>query len=255
MVQDVPGTLRTGGAPFATTHWSVIAACAGEDDSAASAHAALTQLCRDSWPPLYSFVRRRGYNPHDAQDLVQGFFGQFLGNKAYAQADRRKGKFRTFLLASLKHYMADVWDRERALKRGGGNEFVLLDEEIDQAETQWAHDSPSVMMDEDRQFEQRWAAALVGRALQRLSADYQTESKRQLFAALKPFLCGGSGLPTQEKIASNLHMPIETLRSHLSRLRARYRELLRDEVTRTVSEGDDVDAELRQLCETLALNC
>jgi RNA polymerase sigma-70 factor (ECF subfamily) len=111
------------------------------------------------------------------------------------------------------------------------------------------------MMDEDRQYEQRWAAALVGRALQRLSADYQKESKRQLFAALKPFLCGGSGLPTQEKIASDLHMPIETLRSHLSRLRARYRELLRDEVTRTVSEGDDVDAELRHLCETLALNC
>jgi RNA polymerase sigma-70 factor (ECF subfamily) len=151
--------------------------------------------------------------------------------------------------------MADVWDRERALKRGGGHEFVLLDEDIQQAETRWAHDSPSVMMDEDRQYEQRWAAALVGRALQRLSADYQTESKRQLFAALKPFLCGGSGLPTQEKIASDLHMPIETLRSHLSRLRARYRELLRDEVTRTVSEGDDVDAELRQLCETLTLNC
>ncbi len=240
--------------PFATTHWSVIAACAGEDDSAESAHAALTQLCRDCWPPLYSFVRRRGYQPQDAQDLVQGFFGQFLGNKAYAQIDCRKGKFRSFLLASLKHYMADVWDRERALKRGGGHEFVILDEEIDQAETQWVHDSSGVMMDEERQYEQRWAAALVGRALQRLSADYQTESKRQLFTALKPFLCGGSGLPTQEKIAVDLHMPIETLRSHLSRMRARYRELLRDEVTRTVSEGDDVDAELRHLCETLVLN-
>ncbi len=97
-MQTVPGTLRTGGAPFGTTRWSVIAACASGDDSAASAHAALTQLCRDYWPPLYSFARRRGYNRDDAQDLVQGFFAQFLGNKAYAQTDRRKGKFRTFLL-------------------------------------------------------------------------------------------------------------------------------------------------------------
>lgn len=92
--------------PFATTRWSVIAGCAGEDDSAVAAHAALTQLCRDYWPPLYSFVRRRGYSPDDAQDLVQGYFGQFLGNKAYAHTDRWKGKFRTFLPASLKHYMA-----------------------------------------------------------------------------------------------------------------------------------------------------
>ncbi len=225
------------------------------DDSTGLAQAALTQLCRDYWPPLYSFVRRRGYNRDDAQDLVQGFFAQFLGNRAYTKTDRRKGKFRTFLLASLKHYLADVWDRERALKRGGNHEFVLLDDEIQEAETRWAHNSLGMIMEEDREYEQQWATALVGRAFQRLSADYQTESKRQLFAALKPFLCGGSGLPSQEKIAADLQMPIETLRSHLSRIRARYRELLRDEVTRTVSEVDDIDAELRHLCETLTLAC
>ncbi|MDQ6624881.1 MAG: RNA polymerase sigma factor [Verrucomicrobiota bacterium] len=251
-MQDVPGTLRSGGVPFGTTHWSVIAE-AGECDS--SAQAALTQLCRNYWPPLYSCVRRRGYNRDDAQDLVQGFFAQFLGHKAYAQTDRRKGKFRTFLIASLKHYMADVWDRERARKRGGDLEFVLLDEDIQEAETRWAHEASGAMMNEDRQYEQGWAAALVERALRRLSADYATESKREVFAALKPFLCGGAGLPTQEQIAADLRMPIETLRSHLSRLRARYRELLRDEVTRTVSEADDVDAELRHLCEILTVGC
>jgi RNA polymerase sigma-70 factor (ECF subfamily) len=252
-VEAVPGTLRTGGAPFSTTHWSVIAACAGEEDATGLAHAAVTQLCRGYWAPLYSFARRRGYNRDDAQDVVQGFFAHFLANKAYAQSDRRKGKFRSFLLASLKHYMADAWDRERALKRGGGREFVLLDDDIQQAETQWSQRSTGAVMDEDRHFEQEWASALVVRALQRVSEDYQTESKSQLFAALKPFLCGGSGLPTQENIAAELKMPVQTLRSHLSRLRSRYRELLRDEVTRTVSETDDIELELRHLCHVLTV--
>ena len=96
-------------------------------------HAALSRLCRDYWPPLYSFVRRRGYAPADAQDLVQGFFACFLRSKAYMHAERAKGKFRSFLLASLKHYMANVWDREHALKRGGDYEFVLLDTEVEAA--------------------------------------------------------------------------------------------------------------------------
>src|SRR5213595_610660 len=131
-MKPTPGTLRDGGAAFGTTHWSVVGACRDDREMATGAsHAALTRLCRDYWPPLYSFVRRRGYSPADAQDLVQGFFAFLLESKAYAQTDRRKGKFRSFLLASLKHYLSDVWDRERALKRGGQHEFVLLDEEMD----------------------------------------------------------------------------------------------------------------------------
>src|SRR5207247_10606687 len=119
-MKATPGTLREGGAAFGTTHWSVVGACRDGDEMATGASpAALTRLCRDYWPPLYSFVRRRGYSPADAQDLVQGFFAYLLRSKAYAHTNRNKGKFRSFLLASLKHYIADVWDREGALYRGG----------------------------------------------------------------------------------------------------------------------------------------
>jgi RNA polymerase sigma-70 factor (ECF subfamily) len=253
-VKGIPGTLQDSGAVFATTHWSVVAACAYGSEMA---DAALARLCRDYWPPLYSFVRRRGYSSADAQDLVQGFFAYLLQSKAYAQTNRRKGKFRSFLLASLKHYIADVWDRERALKRGGNYEFVLLDEKINAVETLCARESRCVGMtlDEEQQYEQSWAAALVARALGRIEAEFGNEHKTRLFGALKPFLTGGVGLPSQEKVARRLDMPVETLRSHLSRLRARYRELLREEVARTIGVAEDVDEELHHLCRILTANC
>jgi RNA polymerase sigma factor (sigma-70 family) len=215
----------------------------------------LAELCRDYWPPLYSFVRRRGYNSADAQDLVQGFFAHLITTQAYAETDRQKGKFRSFLLASMKHYLADVWDRERALKRGGSYEFVLLDEQVAAAEMQSNGELIPATLTEDLQYERQWARALVDRALTRLNQEFTTEAKADLFRELKPFLSGGSGLPTQEEIAARLRMPIETLRSHLSRLRARYRALLRDEVTRTLSEMDDVDEELQHLCGILTAGC
>src|SRR5207247_10504826 len=123
-MKATPGTLREGGAAFGTTHWSVVGACRDGDEMATGASpAGLTRLCRDYWPPLYSFVRRRGYAPADAQDLVQGVFAYFLRNEAYMQAERAKGKFRSSLLASIKHYMANVCDREHALKRGRDRRF------------------------------------------------------------------------------------------------------------------------------------
>jgi RNA polymerase sigma factor (sigma-70 family) len=245
-VKAVPGTLRGGGAPFATTHWSAIAACALDSDAA---QAALTQLCRDYWPPLYSFVRRRGHPPADAQDLVQGFFAYILETKAYAQADRQKGKFRTFMAASLKHYIANAWDRDRALKRGGDREFVLLDMEA--VETLYASEPAATMLDEEQHYEERWAAALVACALARLTAEFGEGPKARLFGELKPFLYGGVNLPSQEEIARRLEMPITTLRSHLSRLRARYGALLREEVARTIGSADDVDEELRHFRKIL----
>jgi len=217
-VKAIPGTLQDGGASFRTTHWSVIADCAlaGEDGSEA-----LAQLCRDYWPPLYSFVRRRGYSPSDAQDLVQGFFASFLQNKAYAQTDHNKGKFRSFMLVSLKHYMANEWDRERALKRGGDREFVFLEEEMEAAETLYASEPTALKLGEEQHYEQCWAAALVSCALTRLGAEFGDGPKARLFGELKPFLCGGMGLPNQEEIARRLEMPINTLRSHLSRVHTR----------------------------------
>lgn len=254
-MKDVPGTVATGGVGFATTHWSVIAACSGGDGISAEAAAeALAQLCRDYWPPLYSFVRRRGFSSADAQDLVQGFFSYFLERKAYAQTDRQKGKFRSFMLASLKNYMADVWDREHALKRGGGHKFVLLDEELAAVEAHTLNYLGEVVP-EEQEYERRWAAALVARAVKNLEAQFSQGPKALLFAELKRFITGGTGLPSQEEVAERLGIPIDTLRSHLSRMRARYRELLREEVSRTVSQNDNVDDELRHLCSVLIAAC
>jgi RNA polymerase sigma-70 factor (ECF subfamily) len=234
----------------------VIAACTpGSELERDKANAALAQLCRDYWPPLYSFARRRGFSSADAQDLVQGFFAYFLKRKAYAQTDRQKGKFRSFLLASLKHYMADVWDREHAIKRGGGHEFVLLDEELEAVEAGWINDPAGTVLDEDQEYERRWAAALVARAISRLEAQFSQGSKALLFSELKRFITGGSGLPSQEEVAQRLGIPIETLRSHLSRMRTRYRELLREEVARTIALTDDVDEELRHLRRILTAAC
>lgn len=254
-VKAVPGTVQGGGVTFATTHWSVIAACTpGSEADADKVEAALAQLCQDYWPPLYTFVRRRGFSSADAQDLVQGFFSYFLERKAYAQTDRQKGKFRSFMLASLKNYMADVWDRDHALKRGGGHEFVLLDEELAAVEAH-AMNYLGQAVPEEQEYERRWAAALVARAIKNLEAQFSQGPKALLFAELKRFITGGTGLPSQEEIAERLGIPIDTLRSHLSRMRRRYRELLREEVARTVSQNDNVDDELRHLCSILTATC
>src|SRR5678816_3356857 len=194
-MKAIPGTLHDGGASFRTTHWSVITDCSRADEHGSEA---LAQLCHDYWPPLYSFVRRRGYSPSDAQDLVQGFFAAFFQNKAYAQVNRGKGKFRTFMLASLKHYMANAWDREHALKRGGDREFVLLEEEMEAVESLYASEPAAPMLDEEQHYEQCWANALASCALARLGSEFGERSKGGLFEELKPFLCGGVGLPNQE---------------------------------------------------------
>jgi RNA polymerase sigma factor (sigma-70 family) len=243
-VKGIPGTIQDGGAEFKTTHWSVVAACALENETA---DAALAELCHDYWPPLYTFARRRGHNQADAQDMVQGFFAHLLQTKAYTRTDATKGKFRSFLLASFKNYMSNVWDRDRALKRGGDYEFVLLDDEIDEVETLYSREAGVMTLTEELQYERNWAAALVRRALGRIRAEFNSAPKAHVFGALKPFLTGGVDLPSQETIAKKLNMPIDTVRSHLARLRARYRDFVREEVARTIGAADDVEEELRHL--------
>src|SRR5215831_21111581 len=158
----IPGTLRDGGASFVPTHWSVVGACTdGSQMASGASRRALSQLCGDYWPPLYSYVRRRGYAPSDAQDIVQGFFEYFLKNKCYQRADQAKGKFRSFMLASIKHYMSNIWDREHALKRGGDREFVFLDAEIKDAEAAYASGSETGCSDEEQLYEQQWAQTVI----------------------------------------------------------------------------------------------
>jgi RNA polymerase sigma-70 factor (ECF subfamily) len=236
-----------------TTHWSVVHDFGLEETAPDRAQAALTQLCRDYWPPLYRFVRRRGYSRADSQDLTQGFFAYLIEKNAYAKPDRSKGKFRTFLLTLLKRYLNAARVHESRQKRGGGHEIIFLDGGQLNALEQVSDDALRVgaPLDEERLFEWNWAAALVSRAMEKLRTEYASVSKARVLAELRPFLRGGVGLPTQEDVAARLGVPLETLRSHLSRLRARYRVLLRAEVLRTVGHEKDIDEELRYLCRVL----
>ncbi|MDQ6655946.1 MAG: sigma-70 family RNA polymerase sigma factor [Verrucomicrobiota bacterium] len=244
-MKAIPGTLQGGGATFPDTHWSMVV---GRESSPGSAEGALAELCGDYWPPLYAFVRRRGYSAHDAQDLTQAFFAYLIESKAHTRADRDQGKFRTFLLVVLKRFLSGAHAHEQRLKRGGGQRFVFLDPDLAAVEALCASESP---LSEERLFEWHWAEALVGRAMKGLRAEYAVGAKTRIFAELQPFLTGGARLPSQEEVAARLNVPIETLRSHLSRLRARYRELLRAEIARTVARDAEVDEELRYLCQVL----
>jgi RNA polymerase sigma factor (sigma-70 family) len=239
---------------FPPTHWSVVLSAGRDNAEPEVAQAALAELCQTYWAPLYSFVRSRGYTVHDAQDLTQSFFAYLLEHKIYARVERQKGKFRSFLLASLKNFLTHASDRERALKRGGGQNFLPLHEEqIENAESLFqTHSSTS---SEDRVFDRSWAAALVTAGLERLAADYKDESKEKLFKELRPFLGGGAGPPPPyAELAVHLRMTESTLRSHVTRLRARYREALLAEVCRTVQTKAQAQEELHVLLRVLTEN-
>jgi len=234
-----------------TTHWSVVDGFSLENTTPDRAEAALALLCRDYWPPLYRFVRLRGYSRDDARDLTQGFFAYLLEKKVYSTPDRSKGRFRTFLLHILKRYLSAEHTYHSRQKRGGNDTMVSLDSFQFHSEEAGGPFSTPAPLDEERCFEWNWAAALVGRAIERLSAEYRSGAKARVFAELRPFLTGGVGLPTQIETANRLGISEETFRSHLCRMRVRYRALLRAEVLRTVSKERDIDEELRHLCRVL----
>src|SRR6266568_6071417 len=169
---------------FPPTHWSVVLAAGRGEAEPEVAQAALAELCQIYWAPLYSFVRTRGYSVHDAQDLTQSFFAYLLEHKVYARADRQKGKFRSFLLASVKNFLADAADRERTLKRGGAQNFLPLHEDqVEEAESLFQTHSRT--SNEDRLFDRSWAEALVAAGLEQLSSDYKNQGKEQLFNELR----------------------------------------------------------------------
>ena len=236
---------------FPSTHWSVVFAAGRSEAEPQMAGAALAELCQGYWAPLYGFVRSRGHTVHDAQDLTQSFFAYVLEHKVYARANRQKGRFRSFLLASRKNFLADAADRERTLKRGGAQIFLPLHEEQAQ-EAESLFQTHSGISNEDRLFDRTWAEALVATALERLSADYRREAKAQLFEELRIFIAGGAEPPpTYAELADRLRITESTLRSHVTRLRARYREALRTEVRRTVDSEKQVDQELQELLQVL----
>jgi RNA polymerase sigma factor (sigma-70 family) len=251
IVRTLAGNGRRQSDLFPSTHWSVVLAAGRSRAEPQLAQAALAELCQTYWAPLYSFVRSRGYTVHDAQDLTQSFFAYLIEHKIYARVDRQKGSFRSFLLASLKNFLADASDRERTLKRGGRQSFLPLHEEqIKEAESLFQnHRTAST---EELIFDRSWAEALVAAGLERLSADYKGQAREKLFNELRIFLASGADPPpAYADLAGRLGMTESTLRSHVTRLRARYREVLRAEVRRTVDTEAEVDEELRALLHVL----
>ena len=184
MLKATPGTLQEGGVSFATTHWSVVAQSALTNVPEAAN--ALAQLCELYWPPIYSFIRRRGYAPSDAQDLTQSFFAFFLRTKAYARTDRLHGKFRSFLLASVKNFLADNWDRNQAIRRGGDYQFVSLDQQTAEAFYDAASASDSTA---EHLFELRWAKTVTAGALDSLRQELQARRQAQAFRTTEELSC------------------------------------------------------------------
>src|SRR5437879_1365874 len=237
----MPAALQTTtrDSSFASTRWSIVYQAADSQTSSEHALAALSELCQIYWRPIYLFLRRQGIAQQDAEDLTQGFFADLIEDRAYARADPTKGRFRSFLLGTLKHFVAHARDRDRAQKRGGGAVPVELDEAaISEAE---AYASACTHWSADGVFEREWAASLARQALDRLALEYELGGKGALFEALKCRLSAGesTAIPYEE-LANRLGRTAAHLRVDVTRLRARYRAILREEVSGTVVDQKDV---------------
>lgn len=231
---------------FATTHWSVVVAAG--DASREDANDALSQLCEVYWYPLYAYVRRRGYPAPDAQDLTQAFFVRLLEKQSLRVADSERGKFRSFLLASLNHFLANERDNAQAQKRGGGQSLLSLDLAAGESRVnlELVHE-----LAPERLYERQWALTLLELVVRRMEAEYQEAGKTRQFELFKGALGGGRERLPYVEVAAELDMSVESARQAAHRMRRRYRAILREEVARTVADPSDVDDELAGLFDAL----
>jgi len=237
---------------FDPTRWSVVLSAGDSQAGSQAAGAALTELCRAYWQPIYFFLRRHGYNAPDAQDLTQGFFLHLIESRTYTRADPKKGKFRSFLLGGLKYFLANERERTQAQKRGGASRLIELDDAaLAEAEAD-AGVSFRRQRNADHAFDREWAIRLLRHAFERLARECAIAGKQALFEALKTHLSAESGSVPYEQIAARLRRPVGTLWSDVARLRARHRDILREEIRATVGAESDVDDELRYLCAVLS---
>jgi RNA polymerase sigma factor (sigma-70 family) len=232
---------------FVTTHWSVVLEAKGSDPARASA--ALENLCQTYWRPLYTFIRRNGYSPADAQDLTQEFFAKLLSKDHLSHLRDQRGKFRSFLLTFVKHFLSDERDKARAQKRGGGQMAISIDDA--------AHEESFLLksreLSPDELFERRWAETAVEQALRRLRDEYVESGKGELFERLKDVQPGRHGESSYAEIGAELGLTESAIKSGALRLRRRHSEILRDEIAHTVTRAEDVNEEIRHLISLLSV--
>jgi RNA polymerase sigma factor (sigma-70 family) len=236
---------QNGAVAFATTHWSVVLTAQGESPTAQKA---LETLCRGYWRPIYSFVRRQGARREEAEDLTQAFFALLLERRDLDVVRKEKGRLRSYLLASLKHFLANERHRAMAVKRGEGREPIPLEElrAGEHADLEPAHE-----LSPDRIYERRWALTVLEQVFARLKNEYGAAENARLFDCLKELLAGESGQPSQAKIAGQLGMTENAVKQAFHRFRQRYQLLLREEIAHTVAVPGDIEDELRHLITVL----
>ena len=232
---------------FATTHWSVV--LAAREPGLPEAAAALEKLCRTYWYPLYAFVRRKGHSPDDAQDLTQAFFARLLEKNYVAQADRERGRFRTFLLAALSHFLADEWDKGQRLKRGGGREIISFDAVSTEERYRL---EPVDQLDAAKLYERRWVTALFDQVLARLEQEFREAARGELFDSLRSSLIAEDSSLSYAQLGTRLGMTEDAVKQAVHRMRRRYSELFRQEIAQTVAGPGEVEDELKHLLAVLS---
>jgi RNA polymerase sigma factor (sigma-70 family) len=241
------GSAEHAATPFEATQWSVVILAA--QGQTQEAQAAFAQLYERYWLPLYTFVRRKGHSPHDAQDLIQGFFLHLLQRETLTRVDRRKGKFRSFLLACLQNYLSREAQRAGSLKRGGNCEWVHLD--FGNAEALYLTCGAADELTPEQFFDARWAMTLLGRARTVLHREYAARGKAAAFEVLKHFLDPRHGSLPYEQAAKALGVSTGAVKTMASRLRSRHLAILRQEIARTVCDPREVHGEIHALCDAL----
>jgi RNA polymerase sigma-70 factor (ECF subfamily) len=231
---------------FVSTHWSVVLR-AGRSDSP-EAHAALAELCRNYWFPLYAYARRQGCDVHTAQDLTQEFFSKLIEKNYLNVADRRRGRFRWFLLTAFKCFLANEWDRTQAQKRGGGRQIVSFDGMS--AEERYLHE-PEDNTSADQLYDRRWAADLLEGARTKLRAEYVEADRVERFKHLEAYLPGGQTTLSQAEVGEALGLTEGTVKQEVFKVRRRFGELLREAVAQTVAHPDEVDEEISYLIDVV----
>jgi len=225
-------------AEFPVTRWSVVITASGDD---AAARTALAELCEAYWYPLYSFVRRSGKSPQDAEDLTQAFFARLVEKETLGFVQKERGKLRSFLLQALKNFLSDEWDKANALKRGGGTQTISIDAAV--AEERYAMELPDESSP-DRLYQRRWAVTLLKQVLEALQESYHATGKEHLFEELHQYLASNAGEESYRGPADRLGMSENAVRVAVFRMRQRYAAELRRQIAETVETEDEVTAEI-----------